>query len=175
MMKQVMKRAWELAKMGVKKFGGKVREYLAASLSIAWKEVKNMGEKLAELVGTEKQVKWATSIRKDFIKAQQKFNEAVINFLESEIHEYTGDAEIVEKIQKDIEVVKPFIKKMADYFTQETSAKVYIDRYANYKRFTRSVTIPMRDYVLDAIDKKEVKKTLAIKNGIEALEKFYIK
>lgn len=40
--KQVMKRAWEIAKGGVKKFGGKVREYFAIALSIAWKEVKVM-------------------------------------------------------------------------------------------------------------------------------------
>lgn len=40
MMKQIMKRAWEIAKDGVKKFGGKVREYFASSLSIAWEETK---------------------------------------------------------------------------------------------------------------------------------------
>lgn len=40
MMKQVMTRAWEIAKDGVTKFGGKVREYFAASLSIAWAEAK---------------------------------------------------------------------------------------------------------------------------------------
>lgn len=42
MMKKVMKRAWELAKEGVTKFGGKVREYFVASLSIAWEEIKEM-------------------------------------------------------------------------------------------------------------------------------------
>ncbi|MEK4702004.1 hypothetical protein MKX47_21125 [Solibacillus sp. FSL R7-0668] len=42
MMKEIMKRAWTLAKQGVKKFGGKVREYLASSLSIAWEESKAM-------------------------------------------------------------------------------------------------------------------------------------
>lgn len=50
MMKQVMKRAWELAKEGAKKFGGKVREYFASSLSIAWKEQKQMN--VIELVST---------------------------------------------------------------------------------------------------------------------------
>ena len=44
MKKQVMKRAWELAKAGVNKFGGKVREYFATSLSIAWEEIKTMAE-----------------------------------------------------------------------------------------------------------------------------------
>lgn len=47
MMKQVMKRAWEIAKTGVNKFGGKVREYFAASLSIAWKEIKTMSNVIA--------------------------------------------------------------------------------------------------------------------------------
>jgi len=50
MMKQVMKRAWELAKEGVTKFGGKVREYFATSLSFAWKEIKTMSNFNAESV-----------------------------------------------------------------------------------------------------------------------------
>lgn len=39
-MKQVMVRAWEIAKEAVVKFGGKVREYLAAALRQAWAETK---------------------------------------------------------------------------------------------------------------------------------------
>jgi hypothetical protein len=39
-MKQIMKRAWEIAKKGQKRFGGKVKEYFAASLKLAWKEAK---------------------------------------------------------------------------------------------------------------------------------------
>lgn len=40
-MKNVMVRAWEIAKEGVKKFGGKVKEYFAQALTMAWAEVKN--------------------------------------------------------------------------------------------------------------------------------------
>lgn len=36
----VMKRAWEIAKAGQQKFGGKVKEYFAESLKLAWAEVK---------------------------------------------------------------------------------------------------------------------------------------
>lgn len=36
----VMKRAWEIAKEGQKKFGGKVKEYFAISLKMAWSEAK---------------------------------------------------------------------------------------------------------------------------------------
>jgi len=39
-MKNVMVRAWEIARAAVIKFGGKVREYLAAALRQVWLEVK---------------------------------------------------------------------------------------------------------------------------------------
>lgn len=39
-MKQVMVRAWEIAREGQAKFGGKVSEYFAKSLKLAWAEVK---------------------------------------------------------------------------------------------------------------------------------------
>ena len=41
MRKQVMVRAWELAKQGAKKFGGKSVDFFRSALVIAWKEVKN--------------------------------------------------------------------------------------------------------------------------------------
>lgn len=40
MKKNVMKKAWEIAKEAVKKFGGKSVEYFSEALKIAWKEVK---------------------------------------------------------------------------------------------------------------------------------------
>lgn len=40
-MKVVMKRAWEIAKEGVVRFGGKVKEYFAEALKMAWAEFKN--------------------------------------------------------------------------------------------------------------------------------------
>lgn len=43
-MKNVMTRAWEIAKEGVKKFGGKVKEYFAQALVMAWAEVKNAAQ-----------------------------------------------------------------------------------------------------------------------------------
>ncbi|WP_256846890.1 hypothetical protein [Paenibacillus sp. Pae108] len=43
-MKNVMVRAWEIAKAAVVKFGGKVREYLASALRQAWSEAKNSSQ-----------------------------------------------------------------------------------------------------------------------------------
>lgn len=37
----VMKRAWEIAKEGQKKFGGKVKEFFVVALKMAWSEIKN--------------------------------------------------------------------------------------------------------------------------------------
>ena len=45
-MKNVMTRAWEIAKEAVVKFGGKVREYFALSLRQAWSEVKKGVDKM---------------------------------------------------------------------------------------------------------------------------------
>ncbi|MBO2943599.1 hypothetical protein JJQ72_06355 [Paenibacillus sp. F411] len=39
-MKNVMVRAWEIAKAAVVKFGGKVKEFFARALAMAWAEVK---------------------------------------------------------------------------------------------------------------------------------------
>lgn len=43
-----MTRAWEIAKEGAEKFGGKVKEYFQQALVIAWKEIKKGGRKVAE-------------------------------------------------------------------------------------------------------------------------------
>jgi len=43
-MKNVMTRAWEIAKQGQKKFGGKVKEFFAIALKMAWKEIKKMAK-----------------------------------------------------------------------------------------------------------------------------------
>ncbi|MDW0113750.1 hypothetical protein QT711_11180 [Sporosarcina saromensis] len=45
-MKNVMTRAWEIAKDGAAKFGGKVKEYFAQALVMAWAEIKKGVEKL---------------------------------------------------------------------------------------------------------------------------------
>lgn len=39
-MKKVMVRAWEIARKAVVKFGGKVKEYFAQALAMAWREAK---------------------------------------------------------------------------------------------------------------------------------------
>ena len=44
MKKEIMKRAWEIAKEGQMKFGGRAFEYIAEALKMAWKEAKQPKE-----------------------------------------------------------------------------------------------------------------------------------
>lgn len=69
-MKNVMTRAWEIAKEGVNKFGGKAKEYFAQALVIAWAEVKKGVEKLEKtfamletLSGSRKHKTWVAKIK----------------------------------------------------------------------------------------------------------------
>lgn len=68
----VMKKAWQIAKEAVGKFGGKAREYFAEALKEAWKQasVEKMVEvfKAAKikLKGTKRQVEVAFEIRAEY-------------------------------------------------------------------------------------------------------------
>src|SRR5699024_3961375 len=61
-MRYVMTKAREIARKGVEKFGGKAVEYISESLRIAWALVKKGGNKMVEMKGSEKQIKWANDV-----------------------------------------------------------------------------------------------------------------
>src|SRR5690606_21682375 len=44
-MRNVMERAWSIATVAVRKFGGKVSQYFAEALRMAWNEVKQAANK----------------------------------------------------------------------------------------------------------------------------------
>jgi len=46
MKKEIMKKAWAIARKGHETFGGKVREYFSESLKIAWAEARNGERKM---------------------------------------------------------------------------------------------------------------------------------
>lgn len=60
----VMTRAWEIAKEGQKKFGGKVKEYLVEALKMAWAELKKVKEyvTIETLCGSRKHKTWVAKI-----------------------------------------------------------------------------------------------------------------
>ena len=50
-MKNIMTRAWEIAKQGQKKFGGNFKEYFSSALKLAWEEIKKMVDFGLEMLG----------------------------------------------------------------------------------------------------------------------------
>lgn len=115
MMKKIMKRAWEIAREGVKKFGGKVKEYFAEALKLAWKEVKE-AVSLPALKGTPKQVAWAEDLRKTVMTAFEIAKEAAF---ETKYGQTKTD-----RLQNVINYLEN------EVFTQE-SAKFFIDHFQN--------------------------------------------
>jgi hypothetical protein len=73
MRKQVMVRAWELAKQGTKKFGGKAVDFFVSALTIAWKEIKS--HKLIKVVAPSKVAKLAEK----FVDEMNRLNEKAFN------------------------------------------------------------------------------------------------
>lgn len=82
-MTNAMTKAWTIAYKGQKRFGGKVKEYFATALKMAWaifkKGAKAMNKvkgtlrdiNFADLKGSEKQVSWAKDIRSKAIKVME--------------------------------------------------------------------------------------------------------
>lgn len=75
MLQQIMKRAHELAKQ----MEGHYSARLSIALRQSWEEAKQAREvKLPELTGSEKQVKWATDIRRS---VQRTVEKGIIEYL----------------------------------------------------------------------------------------------
>jgi len=59
-MKKIMVRAWEIARQGQAKFGGKVKEYLAQALKMAWAETRKLV--INTTIGSRKHKSWVARI-----------------------------------------------------------------------------------------------------------------
>lgn len=146
MMKQVMLKAWEIAREGVKKFGGKVKEYFAEALRIAWSIVKkSMGE--IKLIGTPKQVAWAEDLRKVVevafeIAKKTGLNSSydnerlqnAIDFIEKEVLSQTSAKFYIDKFQSvNVRKLKEVLK--SDYKYKNIVASEILQNI-NFKQFT---------------------------------------
>lgn len=60
MMKEVMCKAWEIAKKAAKKFGGKVIEYIGGALKMAWEMAKGLTEKQVKALESKGYNRWTT-------------------------------------------------------------------------------------------------------------------
>lgn len=49
-MKNIMRKAWEIAREAAKRFGGKAAQYIAGALRMAWKEARKMTKDITERI-----------------------------------------------------------------------------------------------------------------------------
>lgn len=122
-MRSVMMKAWEIAREGAKKFGGKAIEYIAEALRMAWAIVKKDAMELIELVGTEKQVKWAEDIRRIYIE-----NIEEVKRLADEIEKLPAKGTIYRRNKEQLH--KEFKQMLIDLLKNE-SAKFWIENFQN--------------------------------------------
>ena len=59
-MKEVMCKAWEIAKKAAKKFGGKAIEYIGGALKMAWEAAKGLTEKQISSLVSKGYNRWTT-------------------------------------------------------------------------------------------------------------------
>lgn len=80
MKKEVMTKAWEIAKNAVKKFGGKAIEYIAGAMKMAWATAKGGNTSVAKFQAVEAKMRKAGKYSMiqvlDFAK-EVKFNEVM--------------------------------------------------------------------------------------------------
>ena len=149
MKKQVMIRAWEIAKKAAKKFGCKVREFFRQALIMAWKEVKEVEgvNVMVELKGTDKQIKWAEDIRKNLLmvieslksfqeKAGKKIPEKEIALENKEISILKSIAEETEDARILISLYQGIKKGASKQVILDYVCNGYITTYCNYNYTT---------------------------------------
>ncbi|TSI19926.1 hypothetical protein FOT98_09035 [Bacillus sp. HY001] len=64
--KELMQEAWDMAKSGAVRFGGKVKEYLSASLKIVWEQVRKVMKLNSKLATMERVLDSLQSTRREY-------------------------------------------------------------------------------------------------------------
>lgn len=93
-MTNVMTNAWEIARQGVEKFGGQIKEYFAEALRIAWDLFKNKNSKEMEEMELVKEVKFGKAVARITVKG---------TFENETFHQFVKDGEVI--ITQKIEIV----------------------------------------------------------------------
>lgn len=86
-MKEVMIRAWEIARMGAQVHGGKAIEYIAEALKMAWAEFKKGVKKMVKVIlktltGSRNHKTWVAEITGKH--ATYKFNRVFLEEIEND-------------------------------------------------------------------------------------------
>lgn len=111
-----MTKAWEIAREGQKKFGGKVSEYIAEALRMAWAETKTATVKTTS--GSKRNKSWVAAITGTHpqYKFNRKFVEAAYeNDYEGKIFELkngiyevcnAGDRDFIQVLNGEVEYLE---------------------------------------------------------------------
>ena len=116
-MKNIMKRAWEIAREGQSKFGGKAVEYFAEALKNAWAEAK--GSQKATITtssGSRKHKSWVAEIigthprwgfARKFVEADEETWMEKTYSLADGIYEVcdAGDREFIQAVNGQVEYI----------------------------------------------------------------------
>lgn len=133
----VMKRAWEIAKEGQKKFGGKVKEYFAQALRMAWIIVKK-GMELVELQGSEKQVKWANDIRSTYLSLESDFKATYEDLASSDVRHFDLEAHAS-------------LKRIFDMIKDQNSASAWISSFSTLTKSTYKTEVAKKVALLTSL------------------------
>ena len=119
-MTNVMTRAWDIAKEGQNKFGGKVKEYFAESLKMAWAETKAPKTVIVKTTtGSRKHKSWVAEItgacqrwglNREFIKEIDEDFYKHFELHEGKVYEVcnAGDREFVQVVNGEIEYLEQY-------------------------------------------------------------------
>lgn len=100
-MKNVMAKAWEIARVAKIRFGGNVKEYFAESLKEAWRQVKTESKKITK----KAEIVFLATIEK-FTNLIAKVENAVKKYIISDT--VTGDYEEFENMEKAVKTFEGY-------------------------------------------------------------------
>lgn len=123
--KQIMKKAWEIAKKAAKKFGGKAIEYISGALKMAWKMSKGLTEEQIKALVSKGYNRWTT--------ADGEHDRLYLNIYEHanmfEYGKWNGE-EIFPSRQRAIKVIKVWIDaKTGEVFNHCMMINRYVREY----------------------------------------------
>lgn len=124
-MKEVMCKAWEIAKKAAKKWGGKAIEYIGGALKMAWEKAKGLSEKQIETLMSKGFNRWTTD--------DGKHDRLYLNIYEhADMLKYGkwGGEEIFPAELRAIKSIKVWIDaKTGEIATQSMRVNRYVDYY----------------------------------------------
>lgn len=131
----VFKKAHKITKQIIKK-GDSYKATFALVLKFVYSQIKKGMNKLVELKGTEKQVKWAGDIRNRMIRINEIFKEATKDTDMTNVNDETLEGMILKRIERAQNAFRNILNN--------DESKFFIDNFRNIK-----------DYMIDNLEERK--------------------